>query len=200
MCVPAPVHVSGSIGVPTMAGPRVNPGFSTRRAAGDASRPRERQPDVIDPLVARPVTAKRADANRSPMENNTLTYVIGKQDLQIGRVTYLGEFAVTGGWHLAGVRADADEERRPSRWPGLATALASLRTGSATLLVLDQNTYEPAPACLGLRVAVRHVGRVLCMVTGDAAGSAEVAVTGFEPGTTPMQVVRPSGSCREDLG
>lgn len=196
MFLPAPVDVRRSDGAHAVAGSRADPDFSAQRAAGGEFRERGPCRDAVEPVAVRGLARDAQDAKRVPDENSALIYIIGTSDPQSGPVLRLGEFVTRTGWRLAGVCADANGSAQPRKLPGLATALAGLRLGAASALVLDERTYTSLLDSLWLRVAVQQAGGVVCVAADDPVdGDAAAASLGLKPVATFVQIVH-----REDAG
>lgn len=196
MFLPASVDVRRSDGAHAVAGSRANPDFAAQCVAGGECRERGPHRDAVDPVALRGLACNAQNAERVPDENSALIYVIGTSDPQSGPVLRLGEFVTRRGWRLAGVCADAGGSAHPRKLPGLATALAGLRLGAASVLVLDECTYTSLLDGLWLRVAVQQAGGVVCVAADDPVdGDAAAASLGLKPVATFVQIV-----CREDAG
>ncbi|MGH3493326.1 MAG: hypothetical protein ACRDQ1_08825 [Sciscionella sp.] len=196
MFLPESVDVRRSDGAHAVAGSIADPDFSAQRAAGGEFRERGPYRDAVDPVAVRALARDAQDAERVPDENSALIYVIGTSDLQSGPVLRLGEFVTRRGWRLSGVCADADGSAHPCKRPGLATALAGLRSGAASALVLDERTCASLLDGLWMRVAVQQAGGVLCVAADDPAdGDVAAASSGLEAVATFVQIVH-----REDAG
>jgi hypothetical protein len=178
----------------------VNPGPSAKRAASDESHRRGTLLDAVDGVALLPSATKAEGVERTHEKDAALIYTVGRLGLSSALVSDLDEFAARRGWRLAGVHTDADGSAHPSKRRGLAAALVQLRAGVATLLVLDERTYESMPDCLWLKVAVHCAGGVLCVAGDDHASDDKAAVSNVGPVAMFMQMVRPLGLCREAVG
>lgn len=200
MLLPEPVVVRRSDGALAVASSRTIPDFSAQRATGDGTCHREAHPASNDADVARCAAVKAEGADHAGEEMPALIYAIGELSSQSDLVSRLSEFVICRGWRVVGVHSDTDESVHPANRRGLAVALAQLRRGVATVLVLDECTYQSTPDGLWLRIAVQCVGGVLCVVADDHMSGGEVATPGVQAGSAFAQNVRPLGSHREDLG
>ena len=200
MFLPAPVDVRRSVDARTVADSRTTRDRSLQHSTGDGSRQRRRDLDPVGSVATHPSTAKAKDGQRLPAKRTALIYAIDASGSRDVSILHLSELLAHKGWQLAGVHTDADGSVHPSTRPGLAMALARLRSGAATAFVLDEHTYESMPDCLWLRVAVQFASGALCVAADDPAAVGEADAPGPEAVATFVQVVRPLGLCREDEG
>ncbi len=201
MFLPAPVDIRRSVGMRTVTGPSVETGLQARcTTAGDDSRPRGADLDAANSVAAHPSATGAPSVERLIEEDAALIYAVDSSGPQAALTSSLCAFVTRGGWRLAGVHTDADGSVHPAERPGLATALAQLRSGAATAFVLNARTYESTPDCLWLRVAVLCAGGVLHMVPDAPATGGEAAASGPEAVAAFARIARPLGLGCEDEG
>jgi hypothetical protein len=198
--LPAPVDVRRSVDARAVADSRTTRDRSLQHSTGDSSRQRRRDLDPVGSVAAHLSTAKAKDGQRLPAKRTALIYATDASGSQDASILHLSEFLTRRGWRLAGVHTDADASVLLSERPGLATALAQLRCGAATVFVIDERTYESLPDCLWLTVAVQLTGGTLCVAADDPAAVSEACAPDMEAVAAFAEVVRPLGLCREDEG
>jgi hypothetical protein len=129
-----------------------------------------------------------------------LVCAVGTVQPRSAPVLRLVKFTMGAGQRLAALHTDTGSSRHSAERPGLAMALAQLRSGAVTAFVLDKGAHESAPDCQRSGTAAQRTGGVLQVVSDTPATGGEAVKFSPKSLVAVAQAVRPLGSCGGDEG